>query len=139
MNPAIGRAITWIWIVLTFIILNVIVGYVVSPRNYDPSNVISLGKLIVFLPLDAVLFIFLYFSIVQYSKAKKLRIEQQNKLAMIQFYIAHETKGNKEHMSILLPKFADILIREAMPDKGTADKNLPIDEIVKIVELAVKK
>lgn len=57
---------------------------------------------------------------------------------MIQFYVAHEAKGNKEHMTLLLPKFADVLIREAMPDKNSSDKNLPIDEMIKIAELAVK-
>ena len=77
------------------------------------------------------LFSALYFIIHQYSKAKNLRIENQNKLALIHELKAFELSENiSEKAKIILPNYADVIFTKAIPDKN--EKNLPIDELIKL-------
>ncbi len=91
-------------------------------------------------PLTLVLFSVLWFSVHQYWRAKKLRIEQQNKQAMIHYMqavIAQDWKGDKDSalMSQLAPFFANTIIHRPF-SQDNYDPQLPIDEVKKVVDMA---
>lgn len=94
----------------------------------------------IFLPLLFISFSILWFSVHQYGRAKKLRIEQQNKQAMIHFMqaiIASDGKGSNEDRIFpqLAPFFANAIIHRPF-SQDNYDPQLPIDEVKKVIDMA---
>ncbi len=89
------------------------------------------------IPISIILFSFLYFSIYQYSKAKQLRIENQNKIAML-----HGFQAIKTDLSTWIEKWrfynniADVVFSKVYIWKN--NNNLPIDKIIEIIKLTKK-
>ena len=78
----------------------------------------------------------LYFSIYQYSKAKELRIENQNKIALLhgfQAINANELITNKE---IFHQNIADVVFTKAYREKNP--QNLPIDKVIDLIKISQK-
>ncbi len=68
---------------------------------------ISSNNFPLILPLVITLFSFLYFSVHQYSKAKNLRIENQNKIALIHGYQAFQAESDSDKKyEYFLPNFS---------------------------------
>ncbi|HIQ57639.1 TPA: hypothetical protein EYG84_03120, partial [Candidatus Gracilibacteria bacterium] len=103
----------------------------------DITNQINISLSIPFhyfsLSVSITLFTVLYFFISQYIKAKNLRIENQNKVALIYGYQALQAETNaNEKYQYFLPNFSNVIFAKAIPSKN--EKNLPIDELVKLVK-----
>jgi len=89
------------------------------------------------LPLWILLSTFLYFSIYQYSKSKKLRIENSNKIALLHWYIAIKTeKSAWINKWRFYDKVADVVFSKVYEWKET---NLPIDKLIDIIKIIDKK
>lgn len=89
---------------------------------------------IYFIPLEILLFSMFYFSIVQYSKAKNLRIENQNKIAAVNGFYGLKS-DSKAYIKDFLPNISNVLFNKLRSQK---DKNLPIDEIIKLAKVLRK-
>lgn len=92
------------------------------------------------LPVSLLLFSMLWFSVHQYARAKKLRIEQQNKQALIHFMqaiIANDGKVASENKIFpqLAPFFANAIIHRPFSQENY-DPQLPIDELKKLADFA---
>lgn len=88
-----------------------------------------------FLPIEVLFFSLLYFCISQYVKAKNLRIEHQNKVAIIDGYQAFKAMlgDDRDWLKAFSPNVADVLFCKAL-DKDGREQNLPVDSVVRIAE-----
>lgn len=120
--------------IVTFIWLVILIQYAIWNTNMNLP--FDYTRLIPFLPFEIISLTFLYFCIYQFSKAKNLRIEQQNKIAVVSWYqalIAQEELTWKEvRLSYFLPNISDVLFCK-VNEKN--DNNLPIDKVVEVAKL----
>ncbi|MDD3793466.1 MAG: pentapeptide repeat-containing protein [Candidatus Gracilibacteria bacterium] len=93
----------------------------------------------IIISISIVIFSFLYFSIVQYSNTKKLRIENQNKIAMIHgFQALRAEKGDGVEKGRFYNNIANVVFKSIYEEKNQG--NLPIDKIIDLVkEITVAK
>jgi len=90
-------------------------------------------------PLWFLFFTFLYFSIYQYSKAKEMRIENQNKIALLYGFQALKSEvewwyNNQRFYN----NIADVVFTKVYNWKWKHD-NFPVDKIIDIVNFVNKK
>ena len=83
------------------------------------------------MPLTLINSVFIYFSVFQYSKAKNLRIEFENRLALINWYLWLQDMGEK-NIDVFWSKTAEIVFSEVFLNKK--DDNLPVDQVVSLVK-----
>jgi len=91
-------------------------------------------------PISVLFLSVLWFSVHQYGRAKKLRIEQQNKQAMIhlmQAILANDGKVSEENQTFpkFAPFFANAIIHRPF-SQDNYDPQLPIDEVRKVIDMA---
>ncbi len=79
-------------------------------------NITQASDTYFFLPLLIILFSLLYFSVSQYSRAKKLRIENQTKVALISGYQALRINSPDEKQ-YFVPNFANVIFQEPFDKK----------------------
>lgn len=132
-------------LVLLVMFISAIVSGFVTMNTLLPTDKIieveSINTPYMVIPFILLLFTSLYFSIYQYSRAKNLRIENQNKVALMHEFnildLQKESNEKEEKMKSILPKYADIIFSKAIPSKN--EKNLPLDEIIRLAEIFNKK
>lgn len=104
---------------------------------WEPSNsIFNIEMKYCLIPFWILFSTFLYFSIFQYSKAKELRIENQNKIALLhgfQAINANELITNKE---IFHQNISDVVFTKAYKEKNP--KNLPIDKVIDLIKISQK-
>ncbi len=86
------------------------------------------------LPIWILLSSFLYFSIFQYSKAKELRIENQNKMALLHGFQAINSNELITNKDIFNQNISDVVFTKAYREKN--QKNLPIDKVIDLIKLS---
>jgi len=138
--------VAFIWIIILWVtllpFLTWIENFINSLKNNSTQklltnwNSIDIWNYLCFLTIEIALIAFLYFAVSQFSKAKKIRIENENKVALVDFFQALRANNNPEEMKYFLPNFANILVSKASTDKK--DKELPIDEVVKLASTIAK-
>ena len=81
---------------------------------------------------------FLYFSIYQYSKAKQLRIENQNKVALLHWLQALRS-DTTEWMEKwrFYDNIANVVFTKVYNSKEK-EQNLPIDKLIEVVNIIKK-
>lgn len=85
----------------------------------------------IFIPITILNSIFIYFSVYQFSKAKNLRIEFENRIALMNWYLWLQDMQEK-NIDLFWAKTAEIVFSKAIPDKN--DKDLPVDQIVSLIK-----
>lgn len=122
--------------VFTSLVFSWWIYYLYTNLKFDKAIEVDYKVLLPFLPFEIICLTFLYFCIYQFSKAKNLRIEQQNKIAIISWYqalIAQEELTWKEvRMNHFLPNIADVLFCKANEKN---DQSLPFDKALEIAKL----
>ncbi|QFR39353.1 pentapeptide repeat-containing protein [Candidatus Gracilibacteria bacterium 28_42_T64] len=103
----------------------------------EPENSILTGDLkFILLPLGILLSSFLYFSIYQYSKSKKLRIENSNKIALLHGFSAIRSDTGKDmDKGRFYDNVANVVFDKVYPDK---EINLPVDKIIDLAKIINK-
>lgn len=103
----------------------------------EPSkSVLTWDLKYILLPLWILLSTFLYFSIYQYSKSKKLRIENSNKIALLHWFYAIRTDTWKDiDKWRFYDNVANVVFDKVYPDK---ESNLPIDKIIDLAKIINK-
>lgn len=89
------------------------------------------------IPLYIILFSFLYFSLYQYSKAKQLRIENQNKIALIHWILSMEWKNYNFDISKIYENFANVVFTKVYFKKTSND--LPIDKVIDLAKSIIDR
>lgn len=99
------------------------------------NNLFSDWNIIIFSPILVLLSTLLYFSVFQYSKSKKLRIENQNKVALLHWYLSIKaTKWDWMDKWRFYNNIANVVFSKVYETKES-DKNLPTDQIIDIIKL----
>lgn len=103
----------------------------------EPSkSVLTWDLKYILLPLWILLSTFLYFSIYQYSKSKRLRIENSNKIALLHWFYAIRTDTWKDMDKWrFYDNVANVVFDKVYPDK---EYNLPIDKIIDLAKIINK-
>jgi len=134
---------TWIFLKKWWAILIYIFLVVLSLNNYLDSllapekPIFDLDKNFALIPFWILLSTFLYFSIYQYSKSKKLRIENQNKVALLHWFIALRTDNWSDFdKSKFYNNIANVVFDKVYQEK---ENNLPVDKIIDLVKVIDKK
>lgn len=100
------------------------------------SSILNWDLKYTLLPLWILLSTFLYFSIYQYSKSKKLRIENSNKVALLHWFYAIRTDTWKDMDKWrFYDNVANVVFDKVYPDK---EINLPIDKIIDLAKIINK-
>ncbi|EKE29429.1 MAG: hypothetical protein ACD_2C00177G0005 [uncultured bacterium (gcode 4)] len=112
-------------------------GSMVAQIDFQKKWNLDFSNLLPFVPFELITLTFLYFCVYQFSKAKNLRIEHQNKIAIISWYkalLAHEEMTWKEiRMSHFLPNISNVLFCKS---NDSNDSNLPIEKIMDLAKIA---
>lgn len=99
------------------------------------ESIFDLSSQYILLPLWLLLSSFLYFCIFRYSKVSQLRIENQNKVALLHWLIAIKADTDEwMSKSRYYDNIADVVFTKVYNSK-TADQNLPIDKIIDIIKI----
>lgn len=86
-----------------------------------------------FIPFWIVLTTFLYFSVTQYSTSKKLRIENQNKVALLHWMVWIKADTDKDmDKNIFYQNVANIVFSKVYEWK---EENLPLDKVLELVKI----
>lgn len=89
------------------------------------------------IPISIILFSFLYFSIYQYSRAKQLRIENQNKIALLHWFQALRAEPNDWiQKQSFYDNIANVVFTKVYQTKTS--KDLPIDKVLDLVTMISK-
>jgi hypothetical protein len=105
--------------------------YLIFNSKSSLKPILNIDPKYAFWIISLFIFSFLYFSIIQYSKAKQLRIENQNKIALLHWYIAIKTDLSSD---IDKWRFYDNIanvVFTSVYNKKEAD--LPFDKIVDLI------
>lgn len=125
----------WPILIYIFLVVFLLNNYLDSLSKPD-SSIFSMNKNYALIPFWILLSTFLYFSIYQYSKSKKLRIENQNKIALLHWLIALRTDtSNDFDKNIFYNNIANVVFDKIYNEK---DNNLPIDKIIDLAKLINK-
>lgn len=121
-----------IYILLVIFLLNNLLNKVWIPEK----SVFNLETKYALIPLWILLSTFLYFSIYQYSKSKKLRIENSNKIALLHWFSAIRADTWKDiDKWRFYDNVANVVFDKVYPDK---EINLPIDKIIDLAKIINK-
>lgn len=85
----------------------------------------------IIIPIVILFLTLLYFSVVQYSKSKKLRIDNQNKIALIHGMMAIKADTTNMDKEKFYDKIADIVFDRVHHEK---EENLPLDKIIQLIK-----
>lgn len=118
--------------VIIFFTLSILIVYHKFIKDLSYTSFNLKDKYFNLLPFILSIWIFVYFTSYQYSKSKNLRIEYENRIAIMNWYLGLQDM-QENYIELFSAKAADIVFSKAIPDKW--DKNLPIDEILSILKL----
>ncbi len=114
------------WIIFTVFIFLAWIWVIPNIEITEKTN------LYIYISPIIILFItLLYFSVTQYSKSKKLRIDNQNKIALIHGMMAIKADTTNMNKWRFYDKIAEIVFDKVHHDK---EENLPIDKIIQIIK-----
>ena len=132
----------WEWIkkewknILVTVLIYWLLTWAMRSLGEPDASIFSITIKYCLIPFWILFSTFLYFSVLQYSKAKELRIENQNKIALLhglQAINANELITNKE---IFHQNIADVVFTKAYREKNP--QNLPIDKVIDLIKLSKK-
>lgn len=130
---------SWLFILysaLIFWLLTKFIGWISEPEK----RVFNINIQYWLVPVSILLLTFLYFAIYQYSKAKKLRIENQNKIALLHgFQAIRAEKWDWVAKTRFYDNIANVVFTSVY-DKNEKhiDQNLPIDRIIDLVKTTIE-
>lgn len=117
----------------TILIVSFFLAWILSNIPNSTQSLLTWEVKYILLPLGFLLSTFLYFSLYQYSKSKKLRIENSNKVALLHWYIAIKSeKWDWMDKWRFYDKVADVVFSKVYEWK---ENNLPVDKIIDIIKL----
>jgi hypothetical protein len=135
-TPLILLFILWIFLVFlakTLVEIHILLK-IENPLLFDNITIFSnINPYGIIISLSIILFSFLYFSIWQYWKAKELRIENQNKIALLHWFQAINSNIWITNKEIFHQNISDVVFTKAYRDKNS--QNLPIDKIIDLIKL----
>lgn len=126
----------WLAYIIWFILLKTLTSFI--DKVWEPwERVFKINLQYWLLPIWILLVTFLYFCISQYSKAKKLRIENQNKIAMIHgFQALRAETWDGIGKWRFYDNIANVVFTPVFEDKNSA--NLPIDKVLDLVKSTIE-
>lgn len=127
----------WWPIIIYMILVKTWLDSYLKTLTIPNSPIFNVDKNFALIPFGLLLVTFLYFSIYQYSKSKKLRIENQNKVALLHWFIALRTDTWTDYKKELFyNNIANVVFDKIYQGK---ENNLPIDKIIDLVKLLEKR
>lgn len=126
------------WPIFLYIFLVIIWLDSYLKKLWTPKeSVFHMDKNYALIPFWILLSTFLYFAIYQYSKSKRLRIENQNKVALLHWFIALRNDTSSDfNKEVFYSNIASVVFDKVYQEKGA---NLPIDKIIDLINLINKK
>lgn len=126
------------WAILLYIFLVMVwLDSYVKTLSIPTESVFHVNKNYALIPFWFLLITFLYFSIYQYSKSKKLRIENQNKVALLHWFIALRTDTWTDFKKdFFYDNIANVVFDKVYQEK---EANLPIDKIIDLMNILNRK
>jgi hypothetical protein len=129
---------SWLFILywlFTFYVLKIFINSVEAPNE----RVFNISIQYWLFPVSVLFLTFLYFSVYQYSKAKTLRIENQNKIAIIHWFQAIKADiGWWIDKRIFYSNTANIIFTKAFESKKHVSNDLPVDKIFDLAKEIAK-
>lgn len=125
------------FIILIFLWIYMWIIKFINWVSIPEKSVFNIDSKFVLLPIWILLTSFLYFSIYQYWKSKKLRIENGNKVALLHWFIAIKSDTWTDMRKWrFYDNVADVVFSKIYSWK---ENNLPVDKILDIIKLIDRK